>query len=142
MARKSDWTARVVIDRAAVQKVFRSRDGDVNKMMRRFANDARTEARNLADQRLTQHTGRYRRSIKARVVAPTRVELEADVPYALVIEKGSRRHLIVPRRARVLAFEVNGRMVFAMRVHHPGTKAQNILRDAVKEAGRKIRKST
>ena len=39
-------------------------------------------------------------------------------------DEGTRPHVILPRRARVLRFEVGGDLVFAHRVNHPGTKAR------------------
>lgn len=43
-------------------------------------------------------------------------------------DQGTRAHTIVPRRARVLAFEAkSGGMVFTKRVRHPGTKAQRFI---------------
>jgi hypothetical protein len=45
-------------------------------------------------------------------------------PYAIYVEKGTRPHEIYPVNARCLAFASGmlGGVVFAMHVHHPGTK--------------------
>jgi hypothetical protein len=44
---------------------------------------------------------------------------------------GSRPHVIVPKRARVLAFPGSGgKMVFASRVNHPGTNPNNFMERA------------
>ena len=40
--------------------------------------------------------------------------------YALIVEKGSRPHEILPRFAKALAFEWKGRTRFFKRVQHPG----------------------
>jgi hypothetical protein len=56
---------------------------------------------------------------------------EEGVDYALYVHEGTRPHMIFPRRpGGVLAFEVDGRTVFARSVHHPGTKARPFLRNA------------
>lgn len=46
------------------------------------------------------------------------------VPYAGIHERGgvTRPHVIVPVRAKALRFEVGGKVVFAQRVNHPGSK--------------------
>jgi len=49
------------------------------------------------------------------VVAPT-------VPYAVYVERGTRPHEIVARRARALHFVWRGAPVFFRRVMHPGTQ--------------------
>lgn len=55
----------------------------------------------------------------------------ADAPYAHFVHDGTRPHLIVPRRANVLRFEVGGRTVFAKRVHHPGTRPRPFITEAI-----------
>ena len=42
--------------------------------------------------------------------------------YAPYVEYGTRPHVIYPRRARALRFEVRGKTVFARYVRHPGTR--------------------
>ena len=56
-------------------------------------------------------------------------------PHALYIEQGTRPHVILPRRARALRFEINGRVVYARRVNHPGTKPYHVLARATREVG-------
>lgn len=40
-------------------------------------------------------------------------------------DKGTKAHVIMPRHARRLVFQVPGGMAFARKVNHPGTKAKN-----------------
>lgn len=42
--------------------------------------------------------------------------------YGWFVRERTRPHIIRPRRARMLRFEVGGRVVFARMVKHPGTK--------------------
>lgn len=49
---------------------------------------------------------------------------------------GSKPHVIVPRRAKALAFSVNGRRVFAHRVKHPGTNPNNFMERALSNTER------
>lgn len=53
------------------------------------------------------------------VSAVTRVY--CNVPYAKAQDTGSRPHVIVPRRAKILAWKGAGGTIFARRVNHPGT---------------------
>lgn len=55
----------------------------------------------------------------------------SDHPIALMHHEGTRPHEIRPRKAQVLAFEVNGQVVFATVVHHPGTKPNKYLTDSL-----------
>lgn len=81
---------------------------------------------------------KLRESINMRGVrsagSSTVVEMEAKGWGAVTTDRGSRPHVILPRRARVLRFESGGMTVFARRVNHPGTRAKNwwepVLRDA------------
>lgn len=42
--------------------------------------------------------------------------------YGWFVREGTAPHIIRPRKARALRFEIEGEVVFAMIVHHPGTK--------------------
>lgn len=48
---------------------------------------------------------------------------------AYLHHKGTRPHAITPRRAKVLRFVQNGRVRYARRVYHPGTKPNKYLTD-------------
>lgn len=64
-------------------------------------------------------------TIKAHVnksVFGLRVSFDSAADYLPFVLLGTKPHIIVPRRAKVLAFSVGGQMVFAKRVSHPGTK--------------------
>ena len=88
-------------------------------------------------ERAPVRTGRLRDSIRVarigrfRLVGPT-------VPYAPYVEFGTRPHVIRPRRARALRFEVEGRTVFAMYVRHPGFRGRFFVRRSVEAVMREI----
>lgn len=57
------------------------------------------------------------------------VTVGSDNRIALLHHTGSRAHPIVARRAPVLRFVQNGRVRYAKRVFHPGTKPNRYLTD-------------
>lgn len=96
---------------------------------------------------LERRAGRV--AIRARVTAPARsyeyrskigvervaggrtatVRVVARAPHSLIVERGSRPHIIEPRRKQALAWPGGAHPV--KRVHHPGTPAMHILRNAL-----------
>ena len=54
--------------------------------------------------------------------SPTTWRVTADVPViqAATLDSGARPHVIRPRRAKALRFVMDGRVVFARVVNHPG----------------------
>lgn len=86
-------------------------------------------------------TGNLARAIEPDPIkfsGPFRVEtgVTARTDYAVFVHEGTRPHLIRPRTARALRFDVGGRTVFAKSVHHPGTKARPFLRNAAEQVAR------
>lgn len=53
----------------------------------------------------------------------------SDDPISLIHHDGTRAHVIRPRRAKVLRFVQNGRVRYAHRVWHPGTRPNRYLTD-------------
>lgn len=56
----------------------------------------------------------------------------AKAEYASYVDTGTLPHVILPKRGRFLAFQVDGKWVFAKRVHHPGSKGDFFFKNAVK----------
>lgn len=63
----------------------------------------------------------------------------ADDLVAVVLERGSKAHVITPRVASALRFRVGGRLVFAQRVEHPGTRPYEWLTRAGLKSDAQIR---
>lgn len=55
-----------------------------------------------------------------------------DHPAVRFVLDGTRPHIIRPRRARALRFEVEGRVVFSAFVRHPGTRPNNFMARALR----------
>jgi hypothetical protein len=101
----------------------------------------------LAGQVLNVRSGALRDSIAAKVdvdgdTVKIRVFSDGDVKYARIQEFGGHTpaHLIVPNKARALAFLAGGKTVFAHIVHHPGSQipARSYLRSALDDMSGQI----
>ncbi|WP_327592444.1 hypothetical protein [Streptomyces chartreusis] len=60
--------------------------------------------------------------------------IKVEHPAAIYVLNGTRPHRIVPRTAKALRFTVGGQVVYATVVNHPGTKANNFLKEALRAA--------
>jgi len=59
---------------------------------------------------------------------PITATVGPTVEYAKFVVKGTRPHLITPRRAKALRYKTRtGQWVFAKRVRHPGTRANDFV---------------
>jgi hypothetical protein len=122
-------TASLSIDEAQLQTVVMDR---LELFARGFVSTVSVVAKGIVPVR----TGRLRASIHSdpvRRTGPWRVDsgISADAPYAAPVHEGARPHVIRPRNARALRFEIDGKVVFARRVNHPGQRAQPFLSTAV-----------
>jgi hypothetical protein len=98
------------------------------RAVREIAVEIEREAKRIVPVR----TGYTRSTIRAQNPRVTGMALRANVTAggaAVFLQKGTRPHLIVPRRAKVLHFywDKVGREVFLPRVNHPGTRANPFL---------------
>jgi HK97 gp10 family phage protein len=70
-------------------------------------------------ERAPVRTGRLRGSIALIKVNDLHYVVGSPLEYAVFVERGTRPHIIRPRRARALRFEVGGETVFAAYVVQP-----------------------
>ncbi len=120
------------------------------KLLRTIALSAVREQKLLVPRR----TGNLGRSIHLGAVSATRAETIASANYAIYVERGTQPHEIRPKRAKALRWAASsgdarltgtprtgGKVRFAKRVQHPGTKAQPFMvpgaQKAVESAGLK-----
>jgi hypothetical protein len=112
------------------------------KLMQMLLSQSEREAKLLAPRR----TGNLRRSIGSALEGDTKGKLFARADYAADVEFGTRAHDITPNAKRALRFatgsgarltgspRVGAGVVFAMRVHHPGTKPHPYLAQGARTA--------
>ncbi|TDC29495.1 hypothetical protein E1211_25900 [Micromonospora sp. 15K316] len=118
----------VRINGAQWQRALRRRGGPGDRYVRQVAARAAIVASGLAP-------GSAGRQITVED-APNRrgaaVDVVSNHPASVFLIRGTRPHLIRPRRRRALRFEAGGRQVFAKLVRHPGTKGFNYLLEALR----------
>ena len=76
-------------------------------------------------------TGELRASLFSRQTSPYRMEIGATAPHSIFVHQGTRAHEIRPVRAKALRFMMGGKVIFARRVWHPGTRAQPFVKITV-----------
>lgn len=122
--------ARVRIDRADLRRAIR---GASMSELRRVGPMALNRSKILCP----VDTGRLRASLRGNLsrtwTLRPQYTISTDVEYATMVHDGTRPHTIRPRNAQVLRFVVDGRVVFARVVHHPGTRARPFIQRAVEE---------
>lgn len=108
-----------------------------------------------AKERVSRRTGNLDRTIRVAEVDEQRQSVRIvaggtrQVGYARYVEFGTRPHVILPRRAKVLAWGGARRLSgslrrgasatsFARRVNHPGTRARPYLRPGAEQALREV----
>jgi len=128
-----------------LDRVLKAPGGPVGRYVNLLSREIAAEAQVLALARLSRRTGRYARGFSVKVERGAAGEgfkflISNSVvgrnprrltSYAAVIEKGSKPHVIRPRKPDgFLVFTINGKKIVTKQVKHPGTSAQHILRDA------------
>ena len=69
----------------------------------------------------TRRTGALEDGIASVKLSPFIGKLFSLAKHSRIVEDGSRPHGIKAVNARFLRFEMNGAIIYARRVHHPGT---------------------
>jgi len=80
---------------------------------------AALRVQNEAKELMPIRTGRLRSSFTA-TANPGGIDMKWTAPYAEDVNFGATPHIILPKAAQVLKFQMGGKTVFAKRVNHPG----------------------
>ncbi|HLF99342.1 MAG TPA: hypothetical protein VI916_02650 [Acidimicrobiia bacterium] len=132
--------AQFRVDSVALAKAIREQ-GRLPQVMQPLAARCTRETKRVARERTTRRTGRmeagYRSSTVVGGSGPVvgRIRVENPVAHAAFQEYGTRGPYRIPRSGETwLAFTGRGgrRVVMFGHVMHPGLKAKNIIRDAIR----------
>jgi hypothetical protein len=99
---------------------------------REWAEEAATIMRSSVPQR----TGRLRRSFRVKSATQRRAAVGGHYT-AFFVDRGTKAHPILARKAPRLIFQADGRTIFAKKVNHPATRAQPFRARAAEEALRR-----
>jgi hypothetical protein len=120
------------LDRTRIQRMLRLPGGIVYRDMERRLRRVETEAIRRAPGSMKQG---IRVSIGPGPGGDFRGTVRSTHPASIYVLNSTRPHRIEPRRpGGVLRFTVNGQVVYARFVNHPGTKAQPFLQEALRFA--------
>jgi hypothetical protein len=122
--------AQLRMDRTDLRRVIR---GAARQELRQVAPRVVTRAKILAP----VDTGRMRAAIGppqySRHWLRPKATIEVNIEYADFVHGGTRPHVIRPRHAQLLRFVVDGQVVYARVVHHPGTRPRPFLDRALRQ---------
>ena len=114
-----------------MKKKFAQSPHIVGKELEKATRDAGKAILSKAKKEAPIKTGGLRRSIDLRY-KPISVSVFTNKDYAIPVHEGSRAHIILPRRAKVLRFKTqSGKVVYTKRVRHPGYKGNPFMERAV-----------
>ncbi len=82
-------------------------------------------------------TGKLRNSI-TREVFDTSAVVSTNSGYGRFVNDGTAPHIIYPRNARFLRFEIQGKVIYAKRVRHPGFTGRKFAEKTIQESMPKI----
>lgn len=117
-----------------IQKMLRSQDGPVGRHLTIKA----TRVQEVARAKAGMKTGRLRKSIVKRFTPDSRglaITIQANVPYAMYHHEGTPPHIIQGNPLLSFYWPKVGKRVAFRFVHHPGTKPNRFLLDALREIG-------
>jgi hypothetical protein len=121
--------ARISLDRTRLHRMLNTVGGVGDRLLRRKAERVAELARVYA----ASH-GSIPEGIIVGPFRDGKIDVISTNPHTLLVHNGSPKHILTPRRANYLRFTVNGRVVFARIVHHPGYKGDPFLTNALRDA--------
>lgn len=121
-------SVEVRLDQGRLSRFLRLRGGIVERNLARRTSRVADIARSLAPGTMPQyidwHIQEGRDGLQGVITC--------DHPATLYVLEGTRPHLIRARRGKALRFEIDGQVVFAKVVRHPGTRPNNFLGQALR----------
>jgi HK97 gp10 family phage protein len=108
------------------------------KVMVDSTTDVMNDAKRIGPGSFKNQTGTLRRSIDRRVISSTKGLVFVGEKYGTYVEEGTGPHIIRPKNKKMLAFKINGKMVFARQVRHPGSRPYPFMKPSFEENKPKI----
>ncbi|MCF3960609.1 hypothetical protein [Streptomyces fuscigenes] len=121
-------SVQVRVDPGVISRLLRLRNGPVERRLRE-------RTRKVADIAAREAPGTMGSYVEWDVEAGPRglqSVITCNHPAVRFVLDGTRPHIIRPRRASALRFEVGGEVVFSRLVRHPGTRANNFMARALR----------
>lgn len=121
-------SVEITVEPGRLLRLIRARGGIAHRRM-----SARTQR--VAEIAAAEAPGRMGQYIDWKVTeGPRGLQgvIVCDHPAVRFVLDGTRPHLIRPRRAKALRFEVGGEVVFTRLVRHPGTRPNPFLQRALR----------
>lgn len=124
--------AKFVLHKASYDYMIKNPNGEVGRFLAKRAQRLVT----LSRRQVGKKTRALERSISYNVTRDSRglvAVVGSNNRIALMHHKGTRPHIILPRRAQTLRFYSRGRIVYSKMVRHPGTKPNRYLTDNLRK---------
>ena len=122
-----------------LKELFRKTPQIVGKQLETATKDAGKLILKTEKEEVPVKTAQLKRSITMDY-RPISVSIYPTVKYALPVHEGSKPHVIVPTRKKLLRFKINGKWVFARKVNHPGNKANKFVERTVSKTAQSVNK--
>ncbi|MFH8577113.1 hypothetical protein [Streptomyces zaomyceticus] len=122
-------SVEVRIDQGRIARALRARGGIAERALRRKTQ----KVAGIAERRAPGSMGDYVSWTIEEGPRGLQGVITCDHPAVRYVLDGTRPHVIRPRNAKALRFDMGGRIVFAKKVNHPGTRANNFLGEALRE---------
>jgi len=107
---------------------------------KRFIDEAGRLLISLIREEAPKKTGFLRESVRILDKGVKHVSVGPTAPYAIFVELGTKAHEILPRKAQALRFWIDGEIVFAKRVWHPGFPGKRYIQAAYEKAREQLPK--
>ncbi|MFP3118159.1 hypothetical protein [Streptomyces sp. Iso 434] len=121
-------SVRVTVEPGRLARFLRLRGGVVERRLR----DRTERVARIAEREAPGSMGEHVRWDVRPSPRGLQGEITCDHPAVRYVLEGTRPHIIRPRRARALRFEVGGQVVFSRMVRHPGTRPNDFLGRALR----------
>lgn len=128
---------RVEIDTSDYDKKMGNLQSGLRRLPREILEQGSAVIENDLQRNVPVRTGRLRDSI-TREVYDDRAIIRTNSGYGRFVNNGTRPHDIFPRFGRFLRFEINGRVIYAKRVRHPGFTGRRFVETTLSESVPKI----